>query len=356
MLQLPAHLQNKQNPAFASALTGGLGSPMPPTISRKNNRFTLIGANGEPHGTIVPSLHLDVIVVGGNPEASKIFYEGAFDPNDATAPDCYSDNGTAPSSQAAKPQSDLCALCKQNEWGSKISNISGKKVQACQTYKKVSVVVLGDATGTVYLLSVPPASLKPWRGYVQHLGGQGVEVWQVITRLAFSNDELGVLTFNALDFITEAMVGPVTKIIESDEPRIVAGALDKPRQAALPAPLGGRQQIQTGEERREPVNDMASGTTDSQLHALQAAQNSQTQAAEPLKRTRRTKAEIEAAKAAELPPAGAGAPSDELAVLRAKLAALEAGQKTTAAPELTQAAAAPTSFGHRAGCAGRCRN
>ena len=164
MLKLPAYL-SPANPGLMNKLMGGLGASQPPTISRRNNRFTLVQANGETHGALLPSLTLDVVIVGGNEHSSKVYYENAYNPEEASAPDCWSDNGVGPSSQAAKPQNDLCATCPQNKWGSRVSKVSGKPVQACQTYKKIACLVMGDRSGTVYLLAIPPASLGAWRGY-----------------------------------------------------------------------------------------------------------------------------------------------------------------------------------------------
>lgn len=278
MLQLPAHLQGRA-PALSN-LTGGLGSAQPPTISRKGMRFTLMSANGDVHGTIAPSLTCDIVIVGGNPHASKVYYENDWDPNDTTAPDCFSDNGESPSANAAKPQSEFCANCPQNVWGSKISRMSGKKIQACATHKKISCIVIGDNTGTVYLLSIPPASLSNWRGYIKMLEGQGVSAEQVITRVSFSNDEQGVLEFAAASFITEAMVAPVYAIIESDAPKIVCGALDKPRQAALPAPtsipgtppVDPRGQIHSHPEDRQPEAPPRAAPRPDPIAALAATQ------------------------------------------------------------------------------------
>jgi hypothetical protein len=240
MLKLPAYL-SPANPGLMNKLMGGLGASQPPTISRRNNRFTLVQANGETHGALLPSLTLDVVIVGGNEHSSKVYYENAYNPEEASAPDCWSDNGVGPSSQAAKPQNDLCATCPQNKWGSRVSKVSGKPVQACQTYKKIACLVMGDRSGTVYLLAIPPASLGAWRGYTAHLAGQNVSAEQIVTRLMFADKELGVLKFEPVGFIAEDFVEPIKKIIESGEADTVTGANDQPSGTALQAPRETRQ-------------------------------------------------------------------------------------------------------------------
>lgn len=306
MLQRPAYLK-PVNPALTAKLAAGLGSNQPPTISRKANRFTLIGANGEPHKAIPPSLTLDVVIVGGNANASKMFFEGDYVEGEATAPTCFSDNGVAPSTSAAKPQSETCANCPQNVWGSKISNM-GSKIQACSTLKKVAVIVGGDQTATVWLLTVPPASLKPWRGYMAHLGGQGIDPSEIVTRIGFG-DQMGLLTFDPVDFIPENWVEPIARIVASDEPDVVSGMKDQPRIGALPASQERAQISARPEDRREqveaPAHTTFAGSAPAQqervvpqdrtptLEELQAeiARLKAQPAPEPLKRTRKPKEE-----------------------------------------------------------------
>lgn len=235
-LQLPAYLK-PANPKFLSKMTAGLGGNTPPRVSIRNDRFTLMDANGQASGAIAPSLTLDVVVVGGNDHPSRIYYAGDYDPENTAAPDCFSDNGVGPSEQAASPQHEHCASCPQAVWGSGgISKMSGKKVPACSTVKKVAVVVMGDRSGTVYLLQIPPKSLKPWLGYMNHLGGQGIGPDQVITRLSIEDKTLG---FAEVDFIPENYVAPIEEIMAGDDPDIVSGNRDKPILSgkALAAPV-----------------------------------------------------------------------------------------------------------------------
>jgi hypothetical protein len=250
-LQRPAYLQARQHTEVSAKLAAGLGVAQPPRLSLKDDRFTLLMANGDKHPTIAASLTVDVIVVGGNANASKIYYEGDYDSADAVAPVCWSDNGVAPSERAGTPQSENCATCQWAVWGSKISNM-GSKVQACATYKKIAVIVAG-AGDTVFLLQIPPNSLKPWRNYIAHLQNlDGTEATEVITRVSMENKTLG---FEPVDFLPENLLGYVDKVIGSDEPAIVCGERDRPRQGALPAPVTAEtRQISQRPEAREEVS------------------------------------------------------------------------------------------------------
>jgi hypothetical protein len=247
--QRPDYL-SAPNPALADRFTGGLTAPQPPNISIKNGRFTVRGASGETRRDIPPALSLDVIIVDANEHASRMFFEGNYDPNEAAAPDCFSDNGEAPSAFAAKPQAANCVSCPQAVWGSKI-NQNGKPVPACSSKKKLAVLVGGDSSGVLHLLAVPPNSLKGYRAYVDAIIGNGELPYRLITRVSFADGEIGTLKFDWLDYIPQQLVGHVEGLIGSAEVDSVVGNNDKPRLAALPGPAPV-QQLQ-----HQPVLDQA---------------------------------------------------------------------------------------------------
>ena len=306
--QRPDYL-SAPNPALADRFTGGLTAPQPPNISIKNGRFTVRGASGETRRDIQPALALDVIIVDANEHISRMFFEGSYDPNEAAAPDCFSDNGEAPSAFAAKPQAASCAMCPQAVWGSKI-NQNGKAVPACSTKKKVAVLVGGDSSGVLHLLAIPPNSLKGYRSYIDAIIGNGALPYQLITRVSFADGEIGTLKFDWLDYIPQQLVGHVEGLIGSAEVDSVVGNNDKPRLAALPGPAPV-QQLQ-----HQPVLDQAAqkfqqGFAPPQQQGFAPPQQQgfapapqqgfappqQQGFAEPEKRKRRSSAEVAAEKA-----------------------------------------------------------
>lgn len=242
-LQLPAYLQNaKVNPALAARASQGLGAAMPPRVSRKGGRFTILGANGLPFGNTQPALTIDAIVLGANEFASRVYYEGEFQAGDNVAPDCFSDNGIGPSTQSSKPQHGTCQLCPRATWGDAVSRVTGKGVPSCSTLKKVAVIIPSTGSPTVFLVDIPPKSLKAWRSYVAHVVGQGAPLEFIVTRFKFDDKEPNVLAFEPQDFVPEAFVEPIIKIRDSEEPGIVVGALDRaiatpPVLAAATAPI-----------------------------------------------------------------------------------------------------------------------
>jgi hypothetical protein len=245
MLQRPSYLQ-APNAAVLAKAAAGLGIIQPPRISIADDRFTVVQANGQRHPQIAPALTLDVIVVGANNGVSQVYYDGPYDVNSPAAPACWSDNQIGPSKDAMQPQAETCAICPRAVWDQISAN--GNKVPACNQHKKLGVLVAGGGD-TVYLLSIPPASLKVWKAYVAHVGSQGAGVEEIVTRLSIENKTLG---FDPVDFIPEGAVPLVRKIVESDEADSVVGNLDRPRTVAIAGRVVETRQItQNPEDRQE---------------------------------------------------------------------------------------------------------
>lgn len=161
--------------ASQDALVGGISSGQPPSIGIAGSKWQLLEADGEK--LFVQQMYLDVVVVGANEHVSKTYYTTDYDPNNPGRPDCFSDNGVAPSSQSSAPQSPTCATCKWNAFGSKIS-ATGASTKACGDSKKLAVVLAATTPCTVggaleqvepfqqtYLLRVPAMSMRPWKEY-----------------------------------------------------------------------------------------------------------------------------------------------------------------------------------------------
>lgn len=241
-LQLPAFLQNSTRSVAAQALAG-LSQGSPAQISIRQNRFRLVDSGGQEK--LIETFHLDVVIADANPHISHVFYKDAYDPTAAEykPPSCYSDNGQGPSEAALDPQSATCAACPQNAWGSATSKVTGKATKACNDVKKLACLVPEHAPGLAFMLRIPPASLKNLAAYVAGLngqvtGGRRVDVTDVVTRITFDAKTQGVLNFQAVNWIDEE----IFKFLEEKGPNPypqLTGANDQPRQVALPAPKAG---------------------------------------------------------------------------------------------------------------------
>jgi len=196
---------------ISEAAIADLGPGMHPRISIKGTRFTLIDAGGVKFPW--PNLTLLVVIVGANPHKSKVYYEGAFDPDAAVPPTCFSDNGVAASINATRKMARSCAECELGAWGSDTSALTGKGTKACHDKKKLAVVVIGDTTGLTYELQIPPASLKNLNKYASFVashtcpdGSRKADLSDMVTGLAFMPDQVGILDFQPVAWIDS--VGP----------------------------------------------------------------------------------------------------------------------------------------------------
>lgn len=249
--QLPAFMQRQDLFDATDKAIAGIGGGIPPYISIKASKWRLVDAAGDE--LMVNQLHLDVIVLGGNEHVSKTYYAGSYDPagGNTTPPTCFSDNGSAPSSQAMTPQAALCAQCPHNAWGSKVSEISGKDLKACGDSKRLAVVLAVDtpyltgnnvagvapALGQVYLLRVPAASMRTWRDYAKEIRGRGIPIMGPITRLQFDPKvSYPSIVFSATAFVTEPMFQTAMHLMASAAFKEAAGTNDVPRVSAVALP------------------------------------------------------------------------------------------------------------------------
>ncbi len=223
--KLPAYLQDfgamdlSLNEAFSST------SKSHATIGIKASKFR-IRENGDEQ--LVNSFTLDVIIVNANKHKSKTYYAEAYTGEDNKSPNCYSDNGIGPSSQASNPQSKTCAACPHNVWGSKITP-AGKQSKACADYKKLAVVLADDPERNVYELRVPGASLDELNKVMVRLTGNNIPIPTVVFQLSFdAKVDYPKLVFKAMGYVSEDQAVGVRKWIGSEEAKNVVGANDVP--------------------------------------------------------------------------------------------------------------------------------
>ena len=115
-----------------------------------------------PDGTKHPG-PMNVVIVDF--VAGNSFYEGAYDPNNITPPACFS-LGTnpaqlVPSSNSPVRQSDNCATCPMNQFG------SDGKGKACKNSRLLALLpVDADSETPIMVLKVSPTAIKAFDSYV----------------------------------------------------------------------------------------------------------------------------------------------------------------------------------------------
>jgi hypothetical protein len=246
MTQLPARFANRQSRRqLATAVTAGLGVSSPPYVSIEGGQFTLIDENGEQE--IVETKHLDCVIIDTNVEVKiqRVFW-GVNKPysRDGSPPVCFSDNGIGASRNAQEPQSANCGACKWSEWGSAMSQLTGKGVPACKTIKKIAVLVPG--WDFPFLLRVPVMSHENLRAYGEKFRGQEFDVSEVTTRVSFVHGAVGQIAFEATGYTDDATEAEIQKILDSKKTDALIGRGDLPISSELPAPKPVQQIAQQG--------------------------------------------------------------------------------------------------------------
>ena len=247
--KLPASIAKAFSISFDDFSTGQKGGF--PVISIKGKVFHIKRGDEKtlvtkPDSDGEPAASLEVIVLKTHPGVAKTYYSKGFSEGSVEKPDCYSNDGTAPASDAQSQQAKNCAACPHNRWGSKITE-DGKKGKSCADVKRLAVAPAGQINDPM-LLRVPAASLKTWDQYVDLLKKRGVPPPAVVTKVGFDYTVAHpALTFKPVGFIDEAMAVEVKEVLDTDVVQNIIGGApiaaevdngdDAPKTAAKPAPV-----------------------------------------------------------------------------------------------------------------------
>lgn len=154
----------------------------------------------------VPVQLLPVIIVGIAQAKSKRFYLNDFTEDRLMPPDCYSVNGVAPDPASPAKQSESCAACEWNRFGTAKGTGRGKR---CSDHKRIAVLLADDALRAQYpdplLLDLPPTSVPNLISCAADLKRFGFDMTQVRTALAFDYAQTHqVVTFAPIGFVENA--------------------------------------------------------------------------------------------------------------------------------------------------------
>lgn len=144
--------------------------------------------DGEP----VPMSVLYAIVLDYNPNRSRAYYAGEFDPENPTKPDCWSNDGVKPDASVEMAQAANCANCPMAAKNSRVRN--GKGSVACSTQKFLAVQLLrgNQKTGFEIAETVPVLRLKLaitsiYDGQSPDLAKEGWFAWDNLVRFLREN-------------------------------------------------------------------------------------------------------------------------------------------------------------------------
>lgn len=314
-MNLPTYLQNSTAKKLNETALADIGASLPPHISIRGNAFTLVDATGaqQAAGPV-----LDACIADLSDVMCKQYYAEKWTPDSNEPPACWSANGIGPSRNAMEPQSQTCEECQWNKRGSAVSALSGAAIRACRDEKWLAILI-PSIPQVQFQLKLTPGSFKNWQAYVKTAEGSQTEINNVVTRLGFQPGVTGVLTFQAVSYITEDTANLRNMAYEKKSFDVLVGRNDRPITAVLTGPatptmlppqgrqFAGSSPAQTmAVQQPVPFGAQPAATPAATFTAATAA--SPSNGAAPTPRRRRTKAEIEAANVPQAPQGQSAAP------------------------------------------------
>jgi hypothetical protein len=194
------------------------------TISIKGKVFTL--NRGEEHTVLMnpkdpdsPATNIALVIVKASPVKSKTFYingynEGAED----NKPTCFSNDGKEPDGSIAAPQCKTCAACKHNVFGTaRLPGGGFGKGKACSDFVKI-VVAAPDSLDDLFLMRVPPASIRNLGDYGNLLSKRKIPYQGVLTKIKFDPEQpTPKLVFEPVGFVDEATYNKAKELSKSEQ-------------------------------------------------------------------------------------------------------------------------------------------
>lgn len=226
---LPSYLKNVDLSQFNNDLTAHASSGFP-SLSIKGKVFAIV-RDGErtilpnPKDPDSPATSIDAVLVKANKGTSKVFYANGYDESgENKKPDCFSNDGAKPDASVESPQAKSCALCPNNQWGSKVGDKGSSKGKACQDSVRMAIAA-ADLINDPMLLRVPPASIRALGEYGKMLDKRGVSYNMVVTKIGFDMESpTPKLTFKPVGLLSEDAYNEVQAVIASDTVQNILGS------------------------------------------------------------------------------------------------------------------------------------
>ena len=164
---------------------------------------------------------LNVVIVNAA-DIARTYYEGTFDPENPSAPTCWSADTRAPAADVPEDQrqSDTCASCPMNIKGSGQGDS-----RACRFSQRLAVVLEGEMD-KVYQLQVPATSIfgeakgndMGLQSYIKFLSAHNTPAIAVVTEMRFDEDSTAPkLYFKPIRGLEEDELKEVLEARESDD-------------------------------------------------------------------------------------------------------------------------------------------
>lgn len=170
---------------YAKETTKNIALPAGKWLSIKGGKLKFNGAD-------IPGNELRAVIVGWTYENQ--YYEGKYSADNNQPPVCYAFNEVredmAPLDSVPDKQSDACATCPLNEFGS-ADNGEGK---ACKNVIRLALISEDDledvGSAEVVYLKIPVMSVKNFLNYVKKTVADALSrpYWSVITNISLEDD------------------------------------------------------------------------------------------------------------------------------------------------------------------------
>ena len=188
-------------------------------ISIRGGKFRMI-VDGE-QVAVKKGDTMNVVIVNAA-DISRTYYEGAFDPENPSAPACWSTDTRVPSADVPEDQRQAarCADCPMNVKGSGQGDS-----RACRFSQRLAVVLEGELE-KVYQLQIPATSLfgeakgndMGLQAYIKFLSAHNTPAIAVMTELRFDEDSTAPkLYFRPVRGLDEEELNQAIEARDSDD-------------------------------------------------------------------------------------------------------------------------------------------
>lgn len=196
---------------------GGMGGGK--RISIKGGRFRLF--EGGEQISVSKDDSMNIVVVNAA-AVSRTYYEGTYDPNNPSAPACWSADTRTPSPDvpADKRKAASCAACPMNIKGSGQGDS-----RACRFNQRLAITLEGKPD-EVYQLQLPATSIfgqadgnkLPLQAYAKYLAEHKTPIQAVVTSMYFDeNSETPKLFFKPARMVNAEETAALLEHVDGEE-------------------------------------------------------------------------------------------------------------------------------------------
>ena len=185
-------LQKQLAAARAAAKTSYDPDSLSPWVRMNDKLFVT------PNGRSNPG-PLNVVILDHRMHNS--YFKGAYNPKNPQPPICWANAFTfadlKPADDAPQKQADSCAECPMNKFGSAPTG----RGKACKNTFRIAFVPPDANKDTpIYMLSIPPTSVRAYASFVSQLGEQEEIPFDYVTEISMDpNEAYAKLQFQQLD-------------------------------------------------------------------------------------------------------------------------------------------------------------